>query len=116
MVLAIGSFLFLIGMLGLGLLISVLTRNQLVATQAAFLSSMLPTLLLSNFIFPVENMPTILQWLSRIIPARYYIEVLRGVLLRGNGYAELWPDLLVLLGFSALMITVSAARFTRRLA
>ena len=115
-VLAIGSFLFLIGMLGLGLLISVLTRNQLVATQAAFLSSMLPTLLLSNFIFPVENMPTILQWLSRIIPARYYIEVLRGVLLRGNGYAELWPDLLVLLGFSALMITVSAARFTRRLA
>ena len=70
-VLAIGSFLFLIGMLGLGLLISVLARNQLVATQAAFLSSMLPTLLLSNFIFPVENMPTILQWLSRIIPARY---------------------------------------------
>ncbi len=114
--LALSSFLFLTGMLGMGLLISVVTRNQLVATQAAFLSSMLPTLLLSNFIFPVENMPLILQWLSRIIPARYFIECLRGVLLRGNGLYELWPEVVALLIFAILMVIISTARFKRRLA
>ncbi len=114
--LALSSVLFLIGMLGVGLLISVVTRNQLVATQAAFLSSMLPTLLLSNFLFPVENMPVILQWISTIIPARYFIEILRGVLLRGNGIAELWPETLTLLFFAFFMIAVSTARFKRRLA
>lgn len=114
--LALSSLLFLTGMLGLGLLISVVTRNQLVATQLAFLSSMLPTLLLSNFIFPVENMPVVLQWISRIIPARYYIEILRGVLLRGNGILELWPETAALTFFAVFMITVSTARFKRRLA
>lgn len=110
------SLLFIAGMLGQGLLISVLARNQMVATQAAALSSMLPSMLLSGFIFPIENMPAVLQYVSRIIPARYFVEGLRGVLLRGNGLAELWPQAAALLAFTVVMVAVSTARFRRSIA
>ncbi|HEX5661598.1 MAG TPA: ABC transporter permease [Polyangiales bacterium] len=114
--LALLSLLFLIGMLGQGLLISVVTRNQMVATQMATMSSMLPSMLLSGFVFPIENMPTALQWISRVIPARYYVAGLRGVLLRGNGLTELWPEALLLLAFGVLMLGLSTARFQRTIA
>lgn len=110
------SLLFLIGMLGQGLLISVVTQNQMVATQVATMSSMLPSMLLSGFVFPIENMPVALQWLSRVVPARYYVTGLRGVLLRGNGLAELWPEALLLAAFGVLMLGVATARFKRTLA
>ncbi len=113
--LALAALFFLVGMLGQGLLISVLTRNQLVATQAAAMSSMLPSLILSGFVFPIENMPLVLRLLTYAIPARYFIEVLRGVLLRGNGLAVLWPEVLMLLLFASVMVTLSTARFKRRL-
>lgn len=114
--LALVSLLFIIGMLGLGLVISVVTRNQMVATQIAALSSMLPTMLLSNFIFPIENMPWILRWIAHVLPATYFIESLRGILLRGNGIAELWPETIALTIFALFVITVSTVRFKRRLA
>ncbi|MET0285932.1 MAG: ABC transporter permease [Polyangiales bacterium] len=110
------SLLFLIGMLGLGLLISVVARNQMVATQLATMSSMLPSLLLSGFVFPIDNMPTALQWLSRAVPARYYVSGLRGVLLRGNGLGELWPEALMLGAFGLVMLALSTARFPRTIA
>jgi ABC-2 type transport system permease protein len=110
------GLLFLVGMLGQGLLISVVTKNQLVATQAGALSSMLPSLLLSGFLFPIENMPVVLQWLSVVVPARYFVHGLRGVLLKGNGLAELWPDLAALALFAVAIVAVSTARFQRRLA
>ncbi len=113
--LAIGFF-FLVGMLGQGLLVSVLTRNQLVATQAGTLSSLLPSLLLSGMVFPVENMPWPLQLLSRVIPARYLVHALRGILLKGNGLSVLWPDLLAVVLFAVLIVALSTARFPRRLA
>jgi ABC-2 type transport system permease protein len=109
------AFLFLVGMLGQGLLISVVTRNQQVATQVGMLSSMLPTLLLSGFLFPVENMPKLLQLVSLAIPGRYFIVVLRGVLLKGNGISVLWAELLALLVFATAMILISTARFRRRI-
>lgn len=114
--LALLSLLFLVGMLGQGLLISVVTRDQMVATQVATLSSMLPSLLLSGFVFPIENMPQPLQYLTLIIPARYYVEGLRGVLLRGNGLAELWPQVLALLCFACVVLAISTARFRRVIA
>jgi ABC-2 type transport system permease protein len=114
--LAVDSLLFITGMLGMGLLVSVATRNQMLATQVAALSSMLPTMLLSNFIFPVENMPWVLRWLSYVLPATYYIEALRGTLLRGNGWAELWHETVALAVFAVLMVVISTARFKRRLA
>jgi ABC-2 type transport system permease protein len=115
-ILAVAGVLFLVGMLGQGLLISVVTRNQLVATQAGALSALLPSLLLSGMVFPLENMPLPLQALSRIIPARYLLHALRGILLKGNGLAEVWPDLVALAIFAVAIIGLSTARFKRRLA
>jgi ABC-2 type transport system permease protein len=110
------GLLFLIGMLGQGLLISVLARNQLVATQAGALSALLPSLLLSGMVFPLENMPLPLQALSRIVPARYMLHALRGILLKGIGLGVVWPDLVALALFAAVVIGLSTARFQRRLA
>jgi ABC-2 type transport system permease protein len=110
------SLLFLVGMLGQGLLISVVTQNQMVATQVATLSSMLPSLLLSGFVFPIENMPRVLQWITRVVPARYFVAALRGVLLRGNGLAELWSEALLLALFGTVMLSVAIARFKRTIA
>jgi ABC-2 type transport system permease protein len=113
--LAVASLLFLLGMLAQGLLVSVVTQNQIVATQAATLSSMLPTLLLSGFVFPVVNMPWALKFVAYVLPATHYIAALRGVLLRGNGFGETWPRLLALSAFSLGMVALAAVRFRRRL-
>jgi ABC-2 type transport system permease protein len=110
------GFFFIVGMLGQGLLISVVTKNQLVATQAGTLSSLLPSMLLSGMVFPIENMPWPLQLLSRVIPARYLVHALRGILLKGNGFAVLWPDLVAVVLFAAVIVALSTARFQRRLA
>jgi ABC-2 type transport system permease protein len=107
---------FLVGMLGQGLLISVVARNQLVATQAGALSALLPSMLLSGMVFPLENMPLPLQLLSRIVPARYFVHALRGVLLKGNGLAVLWPDLVAMAIFAVLVVALATTRFQRRLA
>ena len=105
------GFLFLVGMLGQGLLISVLAKNQLVATQAGVLSSLLPSLLLSGALFPIENMPRPLQALARLVPARYLVHGLRGVLLKGSGLALLGPDLLALALFAAAILALATATF-----
>jgi ABC-2 type transport system permease protein len=116
LVLSALGLLFVVGMLGQGMLVSVLAKNQTVATQAGVMSSLLPSLLLSGMIFPIENMPRPLQVLSRAVPARYLVQGLRGVLLKGNGFAELWPNLLALAVFAVAVITLATARFQRRLA
>jgi ABC-2 type transport system permease protein len=110
------GLLFLLGMLGQGLLISVVTKNQLVATQAGALSALLPSMLLSGMIVPIENMALPLRVLSRIIPARYLVHGLRGALLKGNGFAELWPDLAALAVLGLLVLGAATGRFKRRLA
>ena len=107
---------FLAGMLGQGLFISVVARNQLVATQAGALSAMLPAIILSGMIFPIENMPPPLQAISRLIPARYLVHALRGILLKGNGIGVLWPDLLALVVFAVAILGLATARFKRRVA
>jgi ABC-2 type transport system permease protein len=115
-VLTLLGFTFLVGMLGQGLLVSVIAKNQTVATQAGVMSSLLPSLLLSGMIFPIENMPAPLQAISRIVPARYLVHGLRGVMLKGNGFDVLWPDLLAQVLFAAAVIALATARFQRRLA
>ncbi len=82
--------------LSLGLLISNLTKSQLMANQIAILTTYLPSLLLSNFVFPVINMPEALQYITLIVPARYFIDILSGIYLRNLGLAYLWPSMLVL--------------------
>lgn len=97
--------LYLCVALSLGLLISNVTKSQLMANQMAILTTYLPSILLSNFVFPVINMPLFLQGLTLIIPATYYIDILGGIYLRNLGLAYLWPSLLVL----AFMFTVLTA-------
>lgn len=116
LVLVVCSLLFLIGMLGQGLLVSTVTQNQMVATQMATMTSMLPTMLLSGFIFPIENMPALFQLISHALPARYYMNTLRGVLLRGNGFGELWGDVLALGIFAVLILAVATRLFRREIA
>lgn len=116
LVLGLGSLLFLLGMLGQGMVVSVVAKNQMVATQMAMMASMLPSMLLSGFMFPIENMPLPLQVISNVVPARYFIHTLRSVLLRGNGLSEVWFDLVMMGAFALLMFVVATKRFKRELA
>ena len=110
------STLFLLGMLGQGLLVSIVAKNQMVATQMATITSMLPSMLLSGFLFPIENMPAPLQVISNVVPARYFIHALRGIMLRGNGFAEVARDLVALGMFASVVFALGVARFPRTLA
>jgi ABC-2 type transport system permease protein len=113
--LTLGSILFLVGMLAQGLFISVLTKNQMVATQIGTLTSMLPIQILSGFIFPIANMPVPLQFIAQVMPATHFIATLRGVLLRGNGLREQWSHLLASFAFALFMVLITSAKFRRRL-
>lgn len=93
----LASSLYLSVALSLGLLISNATKSQLMANQIAILTTYLPSLLLSNFVFPIINMPKIIQWITLIVPARYFIDILSGIYLRNLGFTYLWPSMLVLL-------------------
>ncbi len=110
------SSLFLLAMLMQGLVISVITRNQMVASQVAAISTFLPALLMSGFVFPVENMPLLLRGIAAAMPAQYYVRSLRAVLLRGNGLEVIWVDLLALTGFFVLMLIIALLRFKRTVA
>jgi len=109
------ALLFLAGMLGQGLLISVVTKNQQLATQFGMLTAMLPTLLLSGFLTPVENMPPVLRAIAALVPARYFIRMLRGIMLKGTGATELLPDMGALGLFAVVMVILSTVRFQRGL-
>jgi ABC-2 type transport system permease protein len=110
------GLVFLVAMLGQGLLVSVVAKNQLVATQAGVLSSLLPSMLLSGMLFPIANMPRPLQAISAIVPARYLVHGLRGIMLKGAGLGLLWPDLLAMAAFAAAILALATARFQRRIA
>jgi ABC-2 type transport system permease protein len=113
--LAAVTVLFLAGGLGWGVLISTLADTQQVAFQVGLLSSMLPTLLLSGFIFPISSMPTALQAISHIVPARYYIAALREIVLKGVGPEVWWNDALALVAYGAVVLLLATARTVRSL-
>jgi ABC-2 type transport system permease protein len=110
------STLFLFSTIGLGLLISSIVKTQRVAMMLAMLTSMLPTFLLSGFVFPIESMPLVVQWITYLIPARYYLEILRGILLKGVGIKVLLFNAGCLAIYSLFMIFISASRFKKKLA
>ena len=105
--------LFLLAMLGQGLLISVVTRSQMIASQIAVLSTLLPSLLLSGFIYPISNMPLPLRILARIFPASHLVSALRAILLRGNGPAEVASDCVAIAAFFGVALIVTTRRFRR---
>jgi ABC-2 type transport system permease protein len=101
--------------LGLGVVVSTLTDTVQSAMLIAFLFTLLPSILLSGFVFPLENMPAVLQALSLAVPARYFLEIIRGIYLKGTGLGAFWPQALFLAGFGAAMLVVSTLRLKKRL-
>lgn len=113
--LGVATFFFLFGALCWGLLISALARNQLLAYQIGILSSFLPSFLLSGFIYAIENMPVPIQVVSLIVPARYFIAILKGIFLKDIGYSILWPQLVFLLLYAAVVFLVASRRLNQKL-
>ena len=107
--------LFILSTLGLGLFVSTLVQNQQQAMMAAAFGAMVPMIYLSGLIFPIDNMPPLVQLVTYAIPLRYYAEIIRGVFLRGSGLAVLWPEGLVLLLMGAAIMTAASLRFRKRL-
>jgi ABC-2 type transport system permease protein len=116
LLLVVSSFIFLFGALCTGILISASTRSQLVAYQLGTLTSFLPGFLLSGFIYSISSMPPLIQAISLFVPARYFINITRGVFLKGIGLDILWPDLLLLAGYGALMFYFAARRLRQKVA
>jgi len=115
-VLYAGILLVVLGALGQGLLISTVTDSQQVAFLASVFSSLLPSFLLSGFIFPVNSMPVVLQVLSNIAAVKFFLVVVRGVMLKGVGIEAVWPQFLYLLLFTAITLGISVKRFQKRAA
>jgi ABC-2 type transport system permease protein len=110
----VGIFIFLLGGLGQGLLISTITQNQQVAFMLAVLSSLLPTFLLSGFVFPIRSMPIMLQIISNITPAKFFLVVVRSVIVKGVGVAAFWDQLIYMIIFMILMISISSVRLMKK--
>lgn len=115
LLLAVLSFLFLCGALGLGLFISAAARSQVLATQIAMLGTFIPAFLLSGFMFAIEVMPRPLQVVTYLVPARYFIVVTRGLFLKGVGPAVLWPQALFMLAFATLGLALAARQFRKEI-
>ena len=107
---------FIVATLAQGILISTITRQQLLASQVAMIATFLPAFLLSGFAFAIANMPVVVRGITYIVPARYFVSMVKGIFLRGTGLTILWGDALCLLGFAALMLLLAIARTRKRLA
>ncbi len=110
----VGIMIFLIGGLGQGLLISTITNTQQVAFLVSVFSSLLPTFLLSGFVFPIRSMPLFLQVLTNITPAKFFLVVVRSEILKGTGPSAYWDQLIYMAIFSAIMIGFSAVRLLKK--
>jgi len=113
LLLFISSTLFILCALAQGILISTITTSQQVAFFVASLSSILPALLLSGFIFPIAGMPYIIQAITTIVPAKYFVNLLRGIIMRGSGFDSGMGDLIALAVFAVIMLGVSAIRLKK---
>ncbi|MGA2359096.1 MAG: ABC transporter permease [Terriglobales bacterium] len=110
------SAMFLVVVLSLGFFISVIAKSQLAASQIALLITFLPAFLLSGFLYAIEQMPVVLQWITRILPARYYVSVLKKIFLKGTPTALLYTDLVPLAVFTIVLALLATRAFHKRLA
>jgi ABC-2 type transport system permease protein len=106
------GFLFMAAVLGLGMLISTIAQTQMQATQMSMFF-LLPFVFLSGYVFPIEGMPTIFRYISNVIPAKYFISVIRGIVLRGASITELWQPTAMLAIYTFLIIALAVARFKK---
>jgi ABC-2 type transport system permease protein len=105
------GLLYLATALSLGILISTLVKTQQVAMMLSLLITVLPSVMLSGYIFEIKNMPTVMQWLSRLIPARYFILMIRGIMIKGAGMAELWTESIFLILLAVVLLALAIKRF-----
>jgi ABC-2 type transport system permease protein len=110
------SMLFIMTTLGLGLFISTVSNTQQQAMMTTIFFVIMPMNFLSGFFFPIENMPKVIQWVTIVLPLRYFYEIIRGIFLRGVGMDVLWPNALALAIFGAIILTLAALRFRKKLA
>ncbi len=115
LLLVLESTLLIITALSLGLFISTVTNSQQSAMFISFIGMMLPTMLLSGYMFPIENMPIVLQVISNIVPAKWYYIILKDVMLKGLGIASIWKETLILAGMTLFFITIALRNFKIRL-
>ncbi|MCI4445504.1 MAG: ABC transporter permease [Candidatus Aminicenantes bacterium] len=108
------SFIYMLSTLGIGLFVSTITRTPQQAMLTSFFF-MIPMILLSGFVFPIENMPRLFQWLTVVIPLRYYLVILRGIFLKGVGFSSLYEETLALVILAVVINLLSIVRFHRRL-
>ena len=109
------TLLFLVGALGLGIVISAIVKSQVLATQVAMVATYLPALLLSGFMFDIASMPAALQGVTYLVPARYFVTVTRGVFLKGVGISVLWPQALLMLAYAVLGVALATRAFRKEL-
>jgi ABC-2 type transport system permease protein len=114
LLLPLSTAVYLLSVLGFGLFISTIAKTQQQALMATFLFFM-PAVLLSGFMFPIENMPQIFQFVTYVNPLRYFLVIIRGIFLKGNGIVLLWPQLAALLAIGIVIFTMSSLRFRKRL-
>jgi len=114
-VLLLETILFVLTALSLGILISTISKTQQAAMMMALAGLLMPTMLLSGFVYPIENMPLILQYISNIIPARWFLTIIKAIMLKGVSFEYFWKETLVLLGMMLLFMSVSVLKFKIRL-
>jgi ABC-2 type transport system permease protein len=108
------ALLFIAASLGLGLFVSTIAQTQFQAFQLAFVT-LLPSILLSGFMFPFEGMPVVAQWIAQVLPLTHFNVIIRGIMLRGAELPELWPQVAKLVTFLVVMLLIAVARFKKRL-
>jgi ABC-2 type transport system permease protein len=108
------SGLLLLSGLGIGLFASTIANTQQEAMLTVWLT-LLPSIFLSGFFFPLEAMPPVLQWISTIVPLRYYLVIIRAILLKGVGAEAIWPDIIALIIFGVVIMGAASLRFRKRL-
>lgn len=109
------TFLYILSTLGLGIFVSTISKTQQQAMMLAIFVVLLPMVFLSGFAFPIENMPVIIQGLTYTIPLRYFMTIIRGIILKGVGLSELWFELSMLFSIGILVLTLSSLRFQKRM-
>jgi ABC-2 type transport system permease protein len=109
------SFLYILSTLGLGLFVSTISKTQQQAMMISIFAVMMPMIFLSGFAFPIENMPKSIQYISYIVPLRYFNDIIRGVILKGLGFADLWFNALLLFLMGIVILFFSSLRFKNRL-
>ncbi|WP_366922315.1 ABC transporter permease [Metallumcola ferriviriculae] len=110
------SVIYVMCTVAIGLLASTVTRSQVVAMLLAIVITVMPSMLFSGFVYPIFNMPKFFQYYTYLFPARFFIEISRGIFLKGNGLSYLWVDILWLLGYTGVIITLASMRFKKKVA